>query len=87
MFPLSDGVWGVFLRGLVYGLFAGIVLIGLFLRSEKYSGLVAGKPISFLYFLVGLEIGIALIGAIAFSALHAWQGWVQRMFDRSKHGA
>jgi hypothetical protein len=87
MFPLSDGVWGVFLRGLGYGFFAGIVLIGLFLRSSKYSGLVAGKPIGSLYFLVGLEIGIALIGTIAFAALHAWQGWGQRMVDQSKPGA
>src|SRR5260370_40741010 len=64
MFPLRDEVWGVFLRGLVYGFLAGIVLIVLFLRSGKYGGLVAGKPIGFVYFLAGLEVGIALIGTI-----------------------
>lgn len=87
MFPLSDEVWGIFLRGLVYGFFGGIVLIGLFLRSGKYGGRVGAQPIGFLYFLVGLEIGIALIGTIAFSALHAWHGRGQRMFERSKPGA
>jgi predicted benzoate:H+ symporter BenE len=86
MFPLRDEVWGMFLRGLVYGFLAGIVLIVLFLRSGKYGGLVAVKPIGFVYFLAGLEVGIALIGTIVFSALHAWHGQAQRMFEQSKHG-
>jgi hypothetical protein len=86
MFPLRDEVWGVFLRGLLYGFLAGIVLIALFLRSGKYGGLAAVKPIGFVYFLAGLEVGIALAGTIVFSVLHMWQGRAQRMFEQSKHG-
>jgi ABC-type sulfate transport system permease component len=86
MFPLRDEVWGVFLRGLLYGFLAGIVLIALFLRTGKYGGLAAVRPIGFVYFLVGLEVGIALAGTIVFSALQAWHGRAQRMFEQSKHG-
>jgi hypothetical protein len=49
-----------------------------FWGSGKYGALVAVRPNSFVYFVVGLEIGIALIGAIVFLGLHAWQGWGQR---------
>jgi hypothetical protein len=85
MFPLRDMVWGMFLRGIVYGLLAGIVLIVLFLRSGKYGGLAALRPIGFLYFSVGLEVGIASIGAITLLGLHVWHDRAQRMFE-SKHG-
>jgi len=86
LFPLNDLVWRMFFRGVVYGFLAGIVLIVLFLRSPKYGGLAGLRPIGFVYFLAGLEIGIALIGAIAFLGLHHLQGVSQRMFDQSKHG-
>jgi hypothetical protein len=69
----------------VYGFLAGIVLIALFLRSGKYSGLVGLRPIGFVYFLVGLEVGIASIGAITLLGLHVWHDRAQRMFDQSKH--
>jgi hypothetical protein len=59
LFPLSDGVWGMFFRGMVFG---------------------------FSDFLAGLEIGIALIGAIVFFGLNALQGWGHHMVDQSKRG-
>ncbi len=86
MFPLSDAVWGMFFRGIVYGFLAGIVLIVLFLWSGKYGALAGIIPIGFVYFLAGLEIGIALIGAIVFLGLHAWHDWGRRALDESKHG-
>jgi hypothetical protein len=65
LFPLSDGVWG----------FGGLVLILLFLwTSGKYGALAALRPIGFVYFLAGLEIGIALIGAIVFLGWNAPHG-------------
>jgi hypothetical protein len=82
LFPLSDAVWGVFLRGIVIGFFGGFVLILLFL----WSGGKYGRPIGFVYFLAGLEIGIALIGAIVFLGLNAFHDWGQRQFEKSKHG-
>jgi hypothetical protein len=85
--PLSDGVWAVFFRGMVFGFLGGFVLILLFLwDSGKYGALAAVRPIGFVYFVAGLEIGIALIGAIVFLGLHAWHGWGQRLLDQSKHG-
>jgi len=87
MLPLSDAVWGMFFRGIVFGFFAGFVLILLFLSvTGKYGHLAMVQPIGFVYFLVGVEIGIALIGAIVFLGLHAWHGSEQRFFDQSKHG-
>jgi hypothetical protein len=84
--PLSDAVWGMFLRGVVFGFFGGFVLILLFLWSSgRYGALVALKPIGLVYFLVGLEIGIALIGTITFLGLNATQGWRRHMIDQSKH--
>ena len=84
--PLSDGVWAVFFRGMVFGFLGGFVLILLFLwGSGKYGALVALRPIGFVYFLAGLEIGIALIGTIVFLGLNALQGWRHHMIDQSKH--
>jgi hypothetical protein len=48
LFPLSDAVWGMFFRGIVYGFLAGIVLIVLFLWSGKY-GALAGQDRLALY--------------------------------------
>lgn len=85
--PLSDGVWVVFFRGIVIGFLGGLVLILLFFWSGgRYRGLTVASPIGFVYFLAGLEIGIALIGAIVFLGLHAFNGWGQREFENSKHG-
>jgi hypothetical protein len=86
LFPLSDAVWGMFFRGIVYGFLAGIVLTVLFLWSGKYGALAWARPIGFVYFVAGLEFGIALIGAIVFLGLHAWHGWGQHMLDQSKRG-
>jgi hypothetical protein len=86
MFPLSDGVWAVFVRGIAYGFLGGIVLIVVFLWSGKYGALAGVKPIGFVYFLAGMEIGVALIGAIAFLGLHTWHDWGRHMLDQSKHG-
>jgi hypothetical protein len=86
MFPLSDLVWAMFFRGIVYGFLAGIVLIVLFLWSPKYGALAGVKPIGFVYFLAGLEIGIALIGAIVFLGLNVLHSWGQPPLDQSKHG-
>ena len=87
LFPLSDGVWAVFFRGIAFGVFGGFVLILVFFWSSgKYGPLVAARPIGFVYFLAGLEIGIALIGAIVFLGFNSLQGWGRRMIDQSKHG-
>lgn len=87
LFPLGDGVWVVFFRGMVFGFIGGLVLILLFLWSSgKYGALAAARPISFVYFLAGLEVGIALIGAIVFLGLTALHGWGHRMTDQSKGG-
>jgi hypothetical protein len=83
LFPLSDGIWGVFFRGMVFGFFGGLVLTLLFLWSSgKYGALAAVRPIGFVYFFAGLEVGIALIGAIVSLGLNALQGWGHRMVDQ-----
>jgi hypothetical protein len=88
LFPLSDGVWAVFFRGIVFGFIGGFLLILLFLWSSgRYAQLAAARPIGFLYFLAGLEVGIALIGAIVLLGFNALQEWGRRMIDQSKHGA
>jgi hypothetical protein len=87
LFPLSDGVWVVFFRGMVFGFIGGLVLILLFLWGNgKYGALAAARPIGFVYFLAGLEVGIALIGAIVFLGLNALHGWGHRMTDQSNGG-
>ena len=87
LLPLSDSVWSIFFRGMVFGVLAGFVLILLFFWSSgKYGALAAARPIGFVYFLAGLEVGIALVGAIVFLGLNALQGWGHRMFDQSKRG-
>jgi hypothetical protein len=80
LFPLSDGVWVMFFRGVVFGFIGGLVLILLFLWSSgKYGALAAARPIGFVYFLAGLEVGIAFIGTIVFLGLNALRGWGHRM--------
>jgi hypothetical protein len=87
MLPLSDALWGMSFRGIVFGFVAGFVLILLFLSvTGKYGALARVRPIGFVYFLAGAEIGIALIGGIVFLGLNALQSWGHRMIDQSKHG-
>jgi hypothetical protein len=72
---------------MVFGFFGGLVLILLFFWSSgKCGALAVVRPSGFVYFLAGLEIGIALIGAIVFLGLNALQGWGHRMIDQSKRG-
>jgi hypothetical protein len=75
-----DGRFGinVFFRGIGYGFLAGIVLTVLFVSSGRYGALAVHKPIVLVYFLAGLEVGIALIGAIVFFGLNVLQGWAPR---------
>jgi hypothetical protein len=48
---LSDAVWGMFFRGIVFGFFAGFVLILLFLSATgKYGALAKVRPIGLVYF-------------------------------------
>jgi hypothetical protein len=49
--------------------------------------LAASRPIGFVYFLAGLEIGIVLIGGMVFLGLHALQNWRHHMIDQSKQGS
>jgi hypothetical protein len=87
MLPLSDGVWSVFFRGIGLGFLGGFVLVVFFfLTGGKYAHLTWARPSGLLYFLAGLEIGIALIGAIVFLGLNAFHDWGQRQFEKSKHG-
>ena len=87
MLPFSDGVWVVFFRGILFGFVGGIVLIILFLSIGRYGALSVAKPIGVVYFVAGLEIGIALIGAIVFFGLNVLRGWAQRPpLGQSKHG-
>ena len=88
LFPLSDGVWVMFFRGMVFGFFGGLVLILLFFWSSgKYGALAAAKPIGFVYFLAGLEIGIALIGTAVFAGLLVFLVINRPPLCRRGHGA
>ena len=88
LLPLSDSVWSIFFRGMVFGVLAGFVLILLFFWSSgKYGALAAARPICFVYFLAGLEIGIALIGMVAFAGLQAMRIHSQHAMDRMKNGS
>ena len=87
LFPLSDAVWGMFFRGMVFGLLTGLVLIFLFLwGGGKYGVLAAARPIGFVYFLAGAEVGIAVIGMVAFVGLQAMRIHSQHIMDRMKNG-
>ena len=87
LLPLSDSVWSIFFRGMVFGVLAGFVLILLFFWSSgKYGALAAARPICFVYFLAGLEIGIAVIGMVAFAGLQAMRIHGQNMMNRLKNG-
>jgi len=73
---------------MVFGVLAGFVLILLFFWSSgKYGALAAARPICFVYFLAGLEIGIALIGMVAFAGLQAMRIHSQHVMDRMKNGS
>jgi len=85
--PLSDSVWSIFFRGMVFGVLAGFVLILLFFWSSgKYGALAASRPICFVYFLAGVEVGIAVIGMVAFAGLQAMRIHSQHRIDQLKSG-
>lgn len=94
MFPLSDLVWSMFFRGIGLGFLGGFVLVALFfLTGGKLTPLTWARPSGLLYFLAGLEIGIALAVGLVFLVFHnlqaagpRTQAWAQRMLDQSKHG-
>lgn len=68
--PLDDLVWSHLLRGVAFGFVGGLVLILLFFFTYKLSGLLAVRPGSLVYVIVGIEIGVALAGTVLFVALH-----------------
>ena len=83
-----DISWNIFFRGVIFGFVGGFVLILLFLFSSGLYGKVSwAKPFNLLYFLAGLELGIALIGTITFLGFHALEGWRQHRIDQASHGA
>jgi len=87
LLPLSDSVWSIFFRGMAFGFLAGLVLIVLFLwGGGKYGVLAASRPIGFVYFLAGVEVGIAVIGIVVFAGLHALRIQRQHIMDRMKNG-
>jgi len=87
MYPLNDMVWSVLFRGIIFGVLAGFVSTFLFLSvTGKYGALARARPIGFVYFFVGVEIGIALVGAIVFLGFHALHERAHRMVEQSKQG-
>ena len=82
--PLSDMVWGELLRGVAFGFFGGLVLILLFLWTYKHAPLVALRPSSIFYFLVGVEIGVALIGVLMFVGLQAIASGRHSLMDQNR---
>lgn len=68
---LSHDVWGELLRGVAFGFVGGLVLILLFLWTYKHASLITLRPGQIFYFLVGVEIGVALIGVLVFVGLQA----------------
>jgi hypothetical protein len=88
MYPLSDMVWAVFFRGVIYGVLAGFILVVLLFSpigsfaKRGIPQLVFVRPIGLVYFLVGVELGIAIIGALLFLGLYAWQIHVQRLMEK-----
>jgi hypothetical protein len=88
LLPLSDGVWALFFRGMVYGLLAGLFLILSFLFlpvggfAKHYAPLVAARPLGLVYFLAGIEIGIALIGLVVFAGLQALRIYGAKVHQR-----
>jgi hypothetical protein len=67
MYPPSDMVWAVFFRGVINGVLAGFILIVLLFSptgsfaKRGISQLVFVRPFGLVYFLVGAEIGMAII--------------------------
>jgi hypothetical protein len=90
LLPLSDGVWALFFRGMVYGLLAGLFLI-LFLLlplggfAKHYGPLVTARPLGLVYFLAGVEVGIALIGIVVLAGLQALRIHGQHVMNRLKN--
>ena len=86
LFPLSDGVWGMFFRGMVFGFSGGLVLILLFLWSSgTYGALAALRPIGFVYFGWPTDWH-RLNWSDCVPWLQCLQGWGHHMVDQSKSG-
>jgi hypothetical protein len=84
LLPLSDGVWALFFRGMVYGLLAGLFLVLALLLpvgnfAKHYAPLVAARPLGLVYFLAGVEIGIALIVMAVLADLQALRTYGQHV--------
>jgi hypothetical protein len=73
--PWNNMVWSELLRGVAFGFVGGFVLILLFLFTYKFANLIPLRPMSLVYFLVGVEIGFALIGAVFLGGLQALANW------------
>jgi hypothetical protein len=60
-----------------------------FFMERKVRHTRGARPIAFVYFLVGLETGIALIGGLVFLGLRGWLNYDlrRRALDQSQHGA
>ena len=87
MYPLSDMVWAVFFRGVFYGVLAGFILVVLLFSPGSFAKrgipqLVFVRPIGVVCFLVGAEVGIAIIGALLFLGLYGWQMHVHRLMEK-----
>jgi hypothetical protein len=48
--------------------------------------LAAARPIGFVYFLAGVEVGIAVIGMVVLAGLQAMRIHSQHILDRMKNG-
>ncbi len=55
-------------------------------EANEYGALAAARPICFVYFLAGVEIGIAVIGTVAFAGLQAMRIHGQHRIDQLKNG-
>ena len=83
-------IWMLFFRGILYGFLGGFALIVLlfFLSSKRDGHLMyahlAANPIEFLYFLLGMEIGIALIGVMTLFGLRSFGNWAHRESERMR---
>ena len=74
LYPLRDGVRSVFFRGIGLGFLGGFVLVVLFfVTGGKHAQLTWARPSGLLYFLAGLEIGIALAVGLVFLVFHNLQ--------------
>ena len=60
------------------------MLILLFLLTYKHAGLVTLRPGSLVYFLVGVEIGVALVRGLVIAGLEVIAASPQRLMDQNR---